>query len=70
MVKTVEIIIWNRSGLGSHVQTVDFTTFSDLRSTVDELVEDVPFHKVTVELTPSWDATPEERKELSSIEEE
>ena len=66
--KTVEVLIVNRKGLGSHTQTVDFTTFEALKSSVDELVEDVPFYKVTVELTASWETTPEENAELRKIE--
>ena len=66
--KEVEIVIVNRKGLGSHVQTVPFTDFPALRQLVDQLVEEVPFHKVTVELNPNWDVTPEEQQELSDIE--
>lgn len=64
----VEILIVNRKGLGSHVQTVDFVDMPTLRQTVNELVDEVPFHKVIVELSPDWEVSPEQQKELDAIE--
>ncbi len=66
--KEVEITIFNRKGLGSHVETVEFVDMVTLKKRVDKLVEKVPFYKVIVELSPNWSVTENERKELDCIE--
>lgn len=70
MSKTVEIVIINRKGLGSHTESVAFTDFPTLANRVNELLDELPFYKVDVELTPSWEPTAEEQKQLRTIEEE
>lgn len=67
--KTVEIVIANRKGLGSHVETVDFVDMATLKQRLDYLVENVPFYKVTVELTPSWEVSADEQAVLTGLEE-
>lgn len=67
--KTVEIVIANRKGLGSHVETVDFVDMPTLKQRLDYLVDAVPFHKVIVELGPSWEVTDEEQAILTGLEE-
>lgn len=69
MQKTVEITVVNRKGLGSHVETVDFVDYDQLQSRVEAIVEAVPFHKVIVELAPSWELTAEEKTVFNQIEE-
>lgn len=66
--RTVDIEIANRKGLGSHEETVEFVDMDALRQRVDALVEEVPFGKVIVVLTPSWELTEDERAELDAIE--
>lgn len=66
--KTVEITVVNRKGMGSHVETVDFVDFVTLRQRVDEICDAVPFSKVIVELSPSWEVSDEEQEEFNKIE--
>lgn len=67
VLREVEIMIANRKGHGFHVQTVEFTDFDTLRQHVNQLVNDMPFHKVDVELSPNWTPTDEEQAVLESI---
>jgi len=66
--QTVEISIHNNKGPGSHTTTVDFASFEQIRSVVDELIDELGFRKVDVELTPNWKVNDQEACEFNIIE--
>lgn len=65
--KSVEIVVVNKRGSGSLSDTVPFKDMATLRVSVSEVMDQVDWSKVDVELTPSWDATAEEQQELNDI---
>lgn len=65
--KEIEIYVLNRNGFGSHFSVVNFTNFDELKDLVDELIENLPFNRVSIDLLPNWEVTKEETEKLNKI---
>jgi len=66
--QTVEITIHNSKGSGSHTTTVDFKSFEQIKNIVDELIDELGYRRVDVELAPSWIVNDQEACEFNIIE--
>lgn len=67
----VDVTIASRKSPAGFTTEVEFTTFEELKTKVDELVEDCEFTKVTVEIAPTdFEPTDEQKAIIRKIEEE
>lgn len=67
----VDVTIASRKSPAGFTQQVEFTTFEELKTKVDQMVEDCEFYRVTVEIVPiDFEPTPEQKTIIRKIEEE
>ena len=68
MSRKVEAVIADRHGPAAVIRTIEFDTFEQLNETIDGLIKEAGFGKVSIDLAPEFSPTFGEQETLYDIE--